>query len=535
MMHSNKKPNKYIMIIICITFSLSMFYIATNAVVYTLNKKKVEDFSESILNKSILLMKEINFAISKSNNINESATCSKEHINKLREILWPQKFIKDIAYINKDMLLCTALWGDDVPPEKLSNNYKSVEHGKGLWLLGVNSRVLGGENIYVINNLAIMPSPFLFTRFTLESTNNEISAIVSDVKYQAHIFFIGNNTSDIYRMEHETHKPIGYIITKKCNHEFNLCATSGMYSQSFFDIPKIIIVLLSLLSLTLGILIYVSINLFLSKKDTILFRLNQALRTDKLSIVYQPILSIKENKVIGVEALLRWYDTEYGQVSPDVFIPIAEKHGIISHVTKFVMFKSIRETHELINTYKIDLSININSYDLFSSLFKENLAKATNLYKVSPSTITLELTERQSVNISLVNEHLVNLRSLGYKIALDDFGTGHSNLDWLSHLEVDKIKIDRFITNSIGKNSINSRILNKIISILSETHNQIIFEGIETEGQHSYLEANIPNAYAQGYFYAKPMNIEELRKYLDKKLNLSSRKKLTYATINKIG
>ena len=517
MMHSNKKPNKYIMIIICITFSLSMFYIATNAVVYTLNKKKVEDFSESILNKSILLMKEINFAISKSNNINESATCSKEHINKLREILWPQRFIKDIAYINKDMLLCTALWGDDVPPEKLSNNYKSVEHGKGLWLLGVNSRVLGGENIYVINNLAIMPSPFLFTRFTLESTNNEISAIVSDVKYQAHIFFIGNNTSDIYRMEHETHKPIGYIITKKCNHEFNLCATSGMYSQSFFDIPKIIIVLLSLLSLTLGILIYVSINLFLSKKDTILFRLNQALRTDKLSIVYQPILSIKENKVIGVEALLRWYDTEYGQVSPDVFIPIAEKHGIISHVTKFVMFKSIRETHELINTYKIDLSININSYDLFSSLFKENLAKATNLYKVSPSTITLELTERQSVNISLVNEHLVNLRSLGYKIALDDFGTGHSNLDWLSHLEVDKIKIDRFITNSIGKNSINSRILNKIISILSETHNQIIFEGIETEGQHSYLGANIPNAYAQGYFYAKPMNIEELRKYLDKK------------------
>ncbi|MDZ6240552.1 EAL domain-containing protein, partial [Klebsiella pneumoniae] len=116
---------------------------------------------------------------------------------------------------------------------------------------------------------------------------------------------------------------------------------------------------------------------------------------------------------------------------------------------------------------------------------------------ISPSTITLELTERQSANISLIKEHLVNLRSLGYKIALDDFGTGHSNLDWLSNLEVDKIKIDRFITNSIGKNSINSRILNKIISILSEMHNQIIFEGIETEGQHSYLEANIPNAYAR--------------------------------------
>ncbi|EPH1794151.1 hypothetical protein QC833_005157, partial [Klebsiella quasipneumoniae] len=108
MMHSNKKSNKYIKIIICITFSLSMFYLSTNAVIYTLNKKEVEDFSESILNGSILLMKQINFAISKSNNINESATCSKEYINKLREILWPQRFIKDIGYINKDMLLCTA-------------------------------------------------------------------------------------------------------------------------------------------------------------------------------------------------------------------------------------------------------------------------------------------------------------------------------------------------------------------------------------------------------------------------------------------
>ena len=106
---------------------------------------------------------------------------------------------------------------------------------------------------------------------------------------------------------------------------------------------------------------------------------------------------------------------------------------------------------------------------------------------------------------------------LGYKIALDDFGTGYSNLNWLSKLEVDKIKIDKFITNLICTDSINANVLNKIVSILSQTHNEIIFEGIETEGQLSYLVANFPDAYVQGYFYAKPMNIEELKKYLDKK------------------
>ncbi|HCI6278689.1 TPA: EAL domain-containing protein, partial [Klebsiella pneumoniae] len=149
--------------------------------------------------------------------------------------------------------------------------------------------------------------------------------------------------------------------------------------------------------------------------------------------------------------------------------------------------------------------------------FHEVLTKATNLYKVSPKLVTLELTERRSDIISLINESLAKLRVLGYKIALDDFGTGYSNLNWLSKLEVDKIKIDKFITNLICTDSINANVLNKIVSILGETHNEIIFEGIETEGQLSYLVANFPDAYVQGYFYAKPMNIEELKKYLDKK------------------
>ncbi|HHZ8009904.1 TPA: EAL domain-containing protein [Klebsiella pneumoniae] len=517
MMNSNKKTNKYVMVIICITFTLSMFYLSTKAVIYILNKRDVEGFAESILERSVLLMEQIEFVESKSKSVNESAACTKEHIKKLREILWPQRFIKDIAYANQDTLLCTALWGDDLAPEKLNNNYNSVKYGNGFWLLDVKPGILGGNNVYVINNLAIIPPPFMFARFLLDSENKKISAIVSDEKHQAHIFFIGNNTNDLYKMEHHTPKPIGYIISEKCNHEFNLCATSGMYIQSVFDMPILINLLLFILSLALGLLMFVSINLFLSKKDTIVFRLNQALKTDKLNIVYQPILSIKDNKLIGVEALLRWYDNEYGRVSPDIFISIAEKHGLISYVTRFVIYKSIKEMHELINTHKIELSININTSDLFSPLFHEVLAKATNLYKVSPKFVTLELTERRSDSISLINESLAKLRVLGYKIALDDFGTGYSNLNWLSKLEVDKIKIDKFITNLICTDSINANVLNKIVSILSQTHNEIIFEGIETEGQLSYLVANFPDAYVQGYFYSKPMNIEELKKYLDKK------------------
>ncbi|WP_316554360.1 EAL domain-containing protein [Klebsiella aerogenes] len=393
-----------------------MFYLSTKAVIYILNKRDVEGFAESILERSVLLMEQIEFVESKSKSVNESAVCTKEHIKKLRKILWPQRFIKDIAYANQDTLLCTALWGDDLAPEKLNNNYNSVKYGNGFWLLDVKPGILGGNDVYVINNLAIIPSPFTFARFSLDSENKKISAIVSDEKHQAPIFFIGNNTNDLYKMEHHTPKPIGYIISEKCNHEFNLCATSGMYIQSVFDMPILMNLLLFILSLALGLLVFVSINLFLSKKNTIVFRLNQALKTDKLNIVYQPILSIKDKKVIGVEALLRWYDNEYGRVSPDIFISIAEKHGLISYVTRFVIYKSIKEMHELINTHKIELSININTSDLFSPSFHEVLTKATNLYKVSPKFVTLELTERRSDSISLINESLAKLSYMGRRI-----------------------------------------------------------------------------------------------------------------------
>ena len=173
MMNSNKKTNKYVMVIICITFTLSMFYLSTKAVIYILNKRDVEGFAESILERSVLLMEQIEFVESKSKSVNESAACTKEHIKKLREILWPQRFIKDIAYANQDTLLCTALWGDDLAPEKLNNNYNSVKYGKGFWLLDVKPGILGGNNIYVINNLAIIPSPFMFARFSLDSTNKK--------------------------------------------------------------------------------------------------------------------------------------------------------------------------------------------------------------------------------------------------------------------------------------------------------------------------------------------------------------------------
>lgn len=109
MMNSNKKTNKYVMVIICITFTLSMFYLSTKAVIYILNKRDVEGFAESILERSVLLMEQIEFVESKSKSVNESAACTKEHIKKLREILWPQRFIKDIAKIRSCVRLCGVM------------------------------------------------------------------------------------------------------------------------------------------------------------------------------------------------------------------------------------------------------------------------------------------------------------------------------------------------------------------------------------------------------------------------------------------
>lgn len=500
--------------IMCIVSCLFIGYLCAKMALYTFDKNKTEQYSKTLLTRTILVIKQIDEIYADAVRISPSQPCSADYLSSIRALLWSKSLLKDIAYIDGKSMRCSALWGTFSPPENITHTPADIIYRGGTWYLDKAINQEFKASIYAKGNLAITVSPFLFNRFTSDPENKSVSAIVGNYDHSQHIFFIGNETAAVYHTEHGGERYKKYALSRACSREYDLCVVSGMSPQGIKDIPWAIKAAALMLSTLIGILLSISINLYIRKKSSILTRLQYALRNDRFSIVYQPIVSLDRGETVGVEALIRWKDNELGIIPPDVFIPLAEKRGVINQISHYVVKKSINELHDVINNHKIYLSINVNSSDLFSKAFKDHLDTVSNKFNIPPRLIALELTERQTANLASLGEKIARFRAAGYQIALDDFGTGYSNLDWLSKLAVDKIKVDRTITESIGTDSINSALLNNIITLLSNMHSQVIFEGVEKAHQKRFLEQRIPQANVQGWYYAKPMSAGELKKYL---------------------
>lgn len=500
--------------ILCIVYCLFIGYLSAKLALYTVDKNKTEQYSKNILSRSILVIKQIDEIYADKDRISQSPPCSADYLSSIRALLWSKSLLKDIAYIDGKSMRCSALWGTFSPAENIADTPAEISYGGGTWYLDKAINQQFKASIYAKGNLAITVSPFIFNRFTSDPENKSISAIVGNYDHSQHIFFIGNETAAVHDTEHGSGHYKKYSLSKLCSKEYDLCVVSGMSPHGIKDIPWAIKAAVLLLSTLIGVLLSISINLYIRKKSSLLTRLQFALRNERFSIEFQPIVSLDRGETVGVEALIRWKDNELGIIPPDVFIPLAEKRGVINQISSYVVKQSISELHDIINNHKIYLSINVNSSDLFSKSFKDHLDIVSQKFNIPAQLIALELTERQTANLASLREKIAHFRAAGYQIALDDLGTGYSNLDWLSKLEVDKIKVDRTITESIGTDSINSVLLNNIITLLSNMHNQVIFEGVEKEHQKRFLQRRIPQAYVQGWYYAKPMSAGELKRYL---------------------
>ena len=229
------------------------------------------------------------------------------------------------------------------------------------------------------------------------------------------------------------------------------------------------------------------------------------------SFVYQPIYSAKTFGIEGLEMLIRWDSEKLGSVSPSIFIPIAEKTGFISNISKHVVtsaYNLIKNNEAYFrNKY---LSLNISVLDLMNDDFLDfMLDQFTNDMDISKK-INIEITETYFFEqMEILNEKVSLIRSLGMKVAVDDFGTGFSSLEKLIKVNFDRIKIDQaFIQNMLDDPT--SKIILRVISTLStELNLTVTVEGVETEEQMRQLSSYGFDAF-QGYYLSKPKSIESL-------------------------
>ena len=244
--------------------------------------------------------------------------------------------------------------------------------------------------------------------------------------------------------------------------------------------------------------------------------LHQAIDKDELEVYYQPQYDIFENSLIGLEALVRWNHPKRGLVSPDDFIPLAEESGLIIELDQIVMKKAMKQVKEWYdNGYKPGkLALNLAMKQLHQDNIVDIVLDAMREYGFKPEWLELEITESQIMKDPQTSiEKLEKLSYLGIEIAIDDFGTGYSSLAYLKKLPVDKLKIDKSFINDVLIDEDDAAIAKTVIALAKSLNLKVIAEGVEEAGHVDFLKRH-DCAYAQGYFYAKPVPADQFVSFL---------------------
>lgn len=248
-------------------------------------------------------------------------------------------------------------------------------------------------------------------------------------------------------------------------------------------------------------------------------RLQTGLEKEEFTLFYQPEYNLDTNEIIGVEALVRWFHPINGYISPELFIPIAEKSKQIYALERWIINTALQQKMqwESDGLGHIELSINLSSKTLESESNFQKIVKIFSSYKVNYSKIIIEVTETIIItNVDLAMERLNRLRKLGVKIALDDFGTGYSSLTHLMKLPIDIIKIDRSFIKSIPYGSEETAITKNILSMAHDLNFRVVAEGIETMEQLEYLKT-ISCERGQGFLLCIPLPSEKVDEVLREK------------------
>jgi predicted signal transduction protein with EAL and GGDEF domain len=249
---------------------------------------------------------------------------------------------------------------------------------------------------------------------------------------------------------------------------------------------------------------------------TLMAELRQALHDDdQLFLQFQPLVSLRNRSLAGVEALVRWQHPQRGLVPPMDFVPFAEKTGLVQPLTKWVLASALKQSaawHR--GGHAIPVSVNISMRDLVDTGFPELVSKLLRDAGAEPSWVRLEITE--SVIMSKPEQAistLTQLRKLGVRLAVDDFGTGYSSLAYLDRLPVDEIKIDKSFVSAMAGAVSRTNIVRASIDLGHSLRLESVAEGVEDARTWEVLAA-LGCDLAQGYFISKPLLAGEVLPWL---------------------
>lgn len=235
------------------------------------------------------------------------------------------------------------------------------------------------------------------------------------------------------------------------------------------------------------------------------------LKDTAIHFVVQPQFDSTNNEVIGVEVLTRWIHPKYGYITPPEFIGIADNSGRIEELTKYLICEVFSKVSKWIQDYGFNkpVAINITPKLLGNRKFFNDLIHFIQFYNIPPQMVDIEITENANLDTDQnILSNIAFCRKYGIRLSLDDFGTGYSKLADLVDFPIDKLKIDKYFVDKIGKETNAELILHTFMNLAKGLKCDVLAEGVETKEQVDYLNS-LGLTYFQGYYFSKPVSLDE--------------------------
>ena len=240
------------------------------------------------------------------------------------------------------------------------------------------------------------------------------------------------------------------------------------------------------------------------------------MRDGSFRVVYQPICTAKDKKFITAEALLRLTDPELGTISPDVFIPIAERSGLILRLGNFVLEQVCHfiAMHNIASLGLAYIELNLSTIQCIQEDFLKLIEETVSMYRISPRSLCFEITETASTSAPhIFADNLNELSKKGFRLALDDFGTGYANIQRMVTSDFEIIKFDKVLTQNFSNDKNLRDFYYTFISMLQSIGCKVVAEGVETKEQYEFIK-NSGGDYIQGYYFSRPLSETDFVEFL---------------------
>ncbi len=454
--------------------------------------------------------------ILKEMNASSFPFCSEDEVAYFRKLVFQSRFLKEGGRMRDGQILCSTTLGHAPDPTKRYRPDFAQDDGTFLYQDMPAFRIGNVQVLAVqLGDSFIVYSPYTSTA--------QIAApmhyTVTDVDANTHA--AGHLTGDLPQVPKHLLTTPGLtrlnasLYQTQCDGNPTVCLTTYVSVHDALQGYRGMLTIAGLLGALAGGLLGFLCWLIYQRNRGMDHRLLRAIRLDKLKVVYQPIVDLDAGEIVEAEALVRWTDENSMQISPEVFIKVAEKAGYVSEITKLVVHHVLSDFRETLRE-RPDFRVNINiaAPDLSDPAFMPMLESALTEAGVQPSSLGIEITESYTARHDVAKETILRLRKRGHFVHIDDFGTGYSSLAYLHDLSVDAIKIDKAFTRAIGTDAVTVSILPQILTMADTLDLRVVVEGIETQQQASYFAATDRSIYAQGWLFGHPVPAQSFHRLL---------------------